>query len=88
MVSAARILRQLEILLRVDFHVISRRIGMRHLHARLDHLLKQVDEIGLLENRRFAKRLAGVKLPGSDDNAPSASPRRARENFAMPVYSP
>src|SRR5436189_4217795 len=49
---------ELEILLLVDLHVFSGGVVMSHLHARLNHFLKKLDEIGLFKNGCFPKRTA------------------------------
>ncbi len=53
----------LEVLLGIDFDVPSRRVDMDQPLAGFDHVLKQVDQVGLFEHFRFAKRTTGVTAP-------------------------
>src|SRR5262245_45655950 len=61
-VGLPELLGQIEVLLRIDFRIVSRRVRMGHCHTAFDHVLKQMDQIGFLERWRFAKRFAAVLL--------------------------
>jgi hypothetical protein len=41
-------LRQFEVLLRIHFHIVAGSIRVCHRNSGLDHLLQQMDQIGLL----------------------------------------
>src|SRR4029078_6055867 len=51
---------QVVILLRVNLHVTAGRFDGREWHTSLDHLLKEQDQVRLLERLGLAERLAGV----------------------------
>src|SRR5947209_19960058 len=53
---------QFKILLRIHLHVIARGIRVRDLHTRLNHLLEQMNQIGLFKARGLAERLAAISL--------------------------
>ena len=68
--------REFEIFLRVHFHVVARRVGVCHGDAGFDHFLEEEDQVGLLEDGRFAKRFAGEVPPRAMKMLAQTSPRR------------
>src|SRR5687768_13745206 len=56
--SSPSFLSEVEVFLRVDLAVLTVCVGMTELHTLLDHVLEHVDQVRLLELRRFAIRLA------------------------------
>ena len=53
------LLGKFKIFLRVDLAVASGNVNMRELLAGFDHMLEQVDEVGLLERLGLTERMAG-----------------------------
>ena len=58
--GADRFLREIQILLRIDLHILARRIDRNHPRPRFDHLLEQMDRVSLLEGTGLAKRFSNI----------------------------
>ena len=62
----------------VDLAVQAVSVRVTELHALLDHVLEEMDQIGLLELRRLAVGPVPEFALGADDSVRAAAPRRAR----------